>query len=439
MEDKEKRETTPDPRQNGEQPSNDNSPDTTETSPPHTESQSPEPSPQSPEPPLANKPLASPESADLDKGRKLNRNVLVALLAGLALALVPIFRLFVVPVILATTFATLFYPLFRWVRRRINSKGVASILTCLILLLGLLVPAYILIHLVTLQTIDLYNTAEPKVRELFSQGEEGLMGRLQQWRVIEWLRINRIDWRSGVQDAATALGKLGTTIINRTSAGFFAVFGNLAIMLFTMFYFFKDGETIVNHLRYLSPLRKDYEDLIFSRFLLISRATVKGTILIGLAQGSIGGLALLIFGIKTWLLWGFVMIILSIIPLVGAWLVMVPAAIIQIILGNIWQGIGILVVSTVIISNVDNILRPRLVGQGARMHDLVIFFSTLGGIAVFGVMGFIVGPVITALFVTVLDIYGMEFKPELSSEYTEPPKKISDAIEESPPPGTVTE
>ncbi len=380
----------------------------------------------------------SSEMENADSGRKLNRTVLVVLLAGLALALVPIFRLFIIPVILAATFATLFYPLFRWVGGRIRSKGWASIATCLVLLLGLLIPAYILIHLVALQTIDLYSTAEPKIRELLSRGEQGLMGELQDSRIVQWLRINQIDWRSVLQDAAKTLGRFGTTIVNKTSAGLLAVLGNLAIMLFTMFYFFKDGETIVNHLRYISPLRRDYEDLIFSRFLLIARATVKGTILIGLAQGSIGGLSLLIFGVDTWLLWGFVMIVLSIIPLVGAWLVTVPAGIIQILLGNLWQGIGILAVSTIVISNVDNLLRPRLVGQGARMHDLVIFFSTLGGIAVFGVMGFIIGPVITALFVTVLDIYGVEFKPELSSEYTGLSKEQSETIS-STPPGTVSE
>jgi predicted PurR-regulated permease PerM len=136
-------------------------------------------------------------------------------------------------------------------------------------------------------------------------------------------------------------------------------------------------------------------------------------LIIGIVQGSLGALALLIFGIKSWILWGFIMIVLSIIPVVGPWIVLIPAGLIQIFLGNIWQGIGIIIFSVIVVSNIDNFLRPRLVGQGAKLHDLVVFFSSLGGIAVFGVMGFIVGPVIASLFVSVLDIYSAEFKDQL--------------------------
>jgi predicted PurR-regulated permease PerM len=95
--------------------------------------------------------------------------------------------------------------------------------------------------------------------------------------------------------------------------------------------------------------------------------------------------------------------------------VLLPAGIIQLFLGNIWQGIGIMLFSVIVVSNIDNILRPRFVGQGAKLHDLIVFFSSLGGIAVFGVMGFIVGPVIASLFVSVLDIYSTEFKDQLKA------------------------
>ena len=107
------------------------------------------------------------------------------------------------------------------------------------------------------------------------------------------------------------------------------------------------------------------------------------------------------------------MVVLSIIPIVGPWIVLIPAGLIQIALGNIWQGIGIILFSVIVVSNIDNLLRPRLVGQGAKLQDLVVFFSSLGGIAIFGVMGFIVGPVIASLFVSVLDIYSKEFNDQL--------------------------
>jgi predicted PurR-regulated permease PerM len=112
-------------------------------------------------------------------------------------------------------------------------------------------------------------------------------------------------------------------------------------------------------------------------------------------------------------LWGVVMAILSIIPMVGAWLVMYPAATIMIITGHVGEGIAIFLIAAIIIGNIDNVLTPRLVGREAGMHDLLIFFSTIGGISLFGVMGFILGPVIAALFLTILDIYGVEFKSQL--------------------------
>jgi predicted PurR-regulated permease PerM len=124
-------------------------------------------------------------------------------------------------------------------------------------------------------------------------------------------------------------------------------------------------------------------------------------------------MTLLVFGTKAWLMWGFIMIILATMPFIGTWVVLVPAGIIQIFMDNTWQGCTMIFMGLIVIGNIDNFLRPRIVGRGAKLHDLVVFFSSLGGIAVFGVMGFIVGPVIASLFISVLDIYGMEFERHL--------------------------
>ncbi|MFQ5631864.1 MAG: AI-2E family transporter, partial [bacterium] len=113
--------------------------------------------------------------------------------------------------------------------------------------------------------------------------------------------------------------------------------------------------------------------------------------------------------------WAMVMMVLSIIPMVGAWAVLIPAAIIEMVMGNIWQSIAILLISSFIIGNVDNLLRPKLIGRDTGMHDLLIFFSTIGGLSLFGLMGFIVGPVIAVLFLTVLNIYSIEFKSQLDA------------------------
>jgi predicted PurR-regulated permease PerM len=146
---------------------------------------------------------------------------------------------------------------------------------------------------------------------------------------------------------------------------------------------------------------------------LFFSTSFKGTLLIGVLKGGLGALTFWIFGISSPVLWGVVMVILSVIPMVGAWLVMYPAAIIMMMAGQIWQGIAVFLIAAIIIGNIDNVLMPRLVGREAGMHDLLIFFSTLGGIYVFGLMGFIAGPLLAALFVTILDIYSIEFRAQL--------------------------
>lgn len=346
---------------------------------------------------------------------RMSRYAILGLLAAVTIAIYPVIKIFIIPIILAATFTTLFYPLYRWFLRKVkHNRPVASLATCLFMFLCLVIPSYVVMHMVVLQMIHFYHSVEPLVKDVVASGEESeVVQRIINFAPLQWFNLQSLDLVSIFNDAMKTFLSLGSKLINKTSAGFFGLFTNVVIMFFTMFYFFMDGELLVKRIKYLSPIRDDYEDLIFSRFLLISRATVMGTVIIGITQGTLGALALLIFGVKSWLLWGVVMVFLSLIPLVGTWMVLIPAGIIQLVLGNVWQGIGILVISTIVISNIDNLIRPRLVGREAKLHDLIIFFSSLGGIAAFGVMGFIVGPVIAALFISVLDIYSAEFEVQL--------------------------
>jgi len=351
----------------------------------------------------------------------MNRRTLLILVSVLGVALFIIMRPFLVPFILALCFTTLFFPLYRrLVTVFCGSRAWGSLACCLILLVGLLVPSYILVHLIALQMIDLYNSAQPVIREITEKGSAGVLGSLYEYRFMKLFSTSLIDWRNVVQEMAKGAGRLGTTLLNRTSSSVFSVLGTLVSMLFSMFYLFKDGDKLLRRVRFLSPLKNKYEEMLMARFLLISRASIKGTLLVGLAQGVLGGLTFLVFGIESWLLWGFVMIMLSLVPFTGAWMVMVPASIIQLMLGHHWRAAGIFLMCVVVVSSIDNLLRPRLVGTQAKMHDLLIFFSTLGGIAAFGIMGFIIGPVIAALFVTIIDIYGMEFNEQLyAAQYGE--------------------
>lgn len=164
---------------------------------------------------------------------------------------------------------------------------------------------------------------------------------------------------------------------------------------------------------YLSPLRDSHEKLLVEKFISISRATMKGTLVVGLVQGSIGGITFALVGVPSAIAWGIVMVFLSLIPMFGTSLVWFPAGIIMLLIGNVWQGVVILAVGFGVISIIDNFLRPELVGKDTQMHPLVVFFATLGGISLLGFLGFIMGPIIVALFLTLWNIYAVEFKKQL--------------------------
>lgn len=346
--------------------------------------------------------------------KKFSRNYLLLLLLLVAVLFFNVIEIFLVPILLAAVFCSLFYPLYElllgWTRQK---PGLSALICCAVLLLGLMAPIYSVVYMVSAEGVALVKSAVPLVQDVFAKGDAGLLGKIKHYPIIRDIDFAVVDWQSALQDVAKNIGLIVTTIINKTSHGTFQVVTNLFITLFTMFYFFRDGQALVKHLKYLSPLDDAYEDGLINRFCSVSRATVKGTLLIGLAQGTLGGLTLWAFGIDSAILWGVVMVVLSVVPLVGVWLVLYPAAIIQLALGNILSGVAIIAITTIVISNVDSLLRPRLVGRDAGMHDLLIFFSTLGGISVFGIMGFIIGPVIAVFFLTMLEIYSIEFKPTL--------------------------
>jgi predicted PurR-regulated permease PerM len=348
--------------------------------------------------------------------RPLARNFFVAILLGSTFLFFYVVADFLIPVLLAGVFCTLFYPLYDRLRRALRGRrSAAASLCCLLLLLGLIVPIYVVADLVVRQGVELYSSADKQIRHMLEPGYAGSLAALQHSQWVRSLRLDQMDWRSTLQEAAKTAGSFVAMVINKTSRGTLQVLLVLFVTLFTMFYFFRDGEALVARLKYLVPLAPEYQEDIIDRFVSVSRATVRGTVVICILQGSLAGLTLFLFGVGSAVLWGVATGLLTILPVGGAWLVLYPAGLIQILTGHLWRGIGILVVTTIVVVNIDNFVRPRVVGHAARMHDLMVFFSTLGGVATFGAMGFIVGPVIAALFLSVVDIYSAEFKDDLVS------------------------
>ena len=177
-----------------------------------------------------------------------------------------------------------------------------------------------------------------------------------------------------------------------------------------MFFFFRDGDKILQRIFYLLPLSDDDEDLMLQRFSSITRATVKGTMVIGILQGALAGLGFWVAGLDGAAFWGTVMMVLSVVPGIGAALVWVPAVIYLFVTGQALAGTLLLIWCAAVVGTIDNILRPILVGKDAKMPDLLILIGTLGGLYLFGPIGFIAGPIVCGLFMTVWDIYGATFR-----------------------------
>jgi predicted PurR-regulated permease PerM len=180
------------------------------------------------------------------------------------------------------------------------------------------------------------------------------------------------------------------------------------VMLYLLFFFLRDSSSLTKRIKTAIPLDADAKRKLTAKFTTVIRATVKGNIVVALVQGVLGGLALWFLGIHAPVLWGTLMAFLSLLPAVGAAIVWLPVAIYFLVTGAVWQGVVLILFGVLVIGLVDNILRPILVGKDTKMPDYVVLVSTIGGMALFGLNGFVIGPVIAAMFMSVWDIFALE-------------------------------
>jgi predicted PurR-regulated permease PerM len=180
---------------------------------------------------------------------------------------------------------------------------------------------------------------------------------------------------------------------------------SLGVMLYLLFFLLRDGQALVLRMKKAIPLRAEQQNALFANFTVVIRATVKGDIFVAILQGAMGGLAFWFLGVRAALLWAVLMAFLSLLPAIGAALVWLPVAIYFLATGSLWHGIFLIVYGVLVIGLVDNLLRPMLVGKATKIPDYIVLISTLGGIQSFGLHGFIVGPVIAAMFLAAWDIF----------------------------------
>lgn len=332
-----------------------------------------------------------------------NRTVLLLILIAAMALFIYLTRMFFVPFVVALTVANLFEPLYRRFLKRFKGRnGPAAFVSTLVIFLVVAVPIYLVAQVLVVQTIDLYNFLRDYLRD---PGLGPLISKIEGWSLLRNVDLRQVDWANIASRTLSQTASLTSQLVNRTSAGVVSVAFNSFIVFFALFFFLKDSDRMLEGIKQAMPLENRHVERLADEFRRTSKAAVSATVIIGIIQGVVGAVTLMLVGIQAWIVWGVIMTILSIIPLVGSYFIMVPAALVLAAGGRLWAAAFVMIMATVVSYGVDYLLRPRLVGKDARMHDLLVFVASLGGLSVFGLMGFIVGPVIASVVVVMLNIF----------------------------------
>lgn len=346
--------------------------------------------------------------------RLKNYNVyfFMAVLAGVSVMAYFIVRPFLIPFLLAVILAHLFDPAYRLILKIMRNRGLSSITTCALVLLIIIAPIVIVSSLVVEEVqvlIDRFNDNPDLLEEMARRVSDSVSAFLP----AVSLDLDRMISQESAVSFAKNSSQWIISILQSTYQGVAHFVFMAFIMFFSLFYLLIDGKALLKRVMALSPISDRYEDILADKFNSITRATIKGTLLIAILQGLLGGILFYFSNVTSPVFLGILMTVSSVVPSVGAGLVWLPAGLVMLALGHVAQGIAILIGGALVISTIDNLVRPKLVGRDTEMHPLAILFSTLGGIALFGFAGFIAGPVIMALFIALWDIYALEFKAQL--------------------------
>ena len=327
----------------------------------------------------------------------LESRTLWVLLVLVSLALGWILLPFFGTILWGAIIALLFAPMYRWLLPRLGGRrSAAAILTILAVVVIVILPLAGIAASLAREAAGFYNRLQ--------SGEinpgvyfHGVFDALPAWITGLLDRFGLIDFETLQKRLVTALAEgsqfIATQAVN-IGQNTFEFLANLCITLYLAFFLIRDGDEVARTVRRAIPLAPAHKKELIARFATVIRATVKGNLLVAAIQGALGGLAFWFLGVTGAILWGVLMAFLSLLPAIGAALVWMPVAIYFFISGNTWQGIALIAWGVLVIGLIDNLLRPVLVGKDTQMPDYVVMITTLGGMAVFGINGFIIGPAI---------------------------------------------
>lgn len=317
-----------------------------------------------------------------------------------------IFKPFVNIIALAVILAILFYPVYKWLLLRVKYPGIASICTVLLILLIIAVPIWFFGQVVLNEILALYDRYRSGGSVIDrSQIISTLPHQLQ--TVIQNLssEINAFIGRLSSEAFASI-----SSIVSNIAGFVIATF----MLFFIVYYLLRDGEKIRVILMDISPISSAHELKLIDKIVSAVNGVVKGAFLVALTQGIVATIGFLIFGIPEPFLWGAFTVISALVPTVGTSLSLIPAVIYLLVTGHAPQAIGLFIWGAVAVGLVDNFLGPKLVGRSTKLHPVLVLLAVIGGLKFFGVLGFLIGPILLAIFVALIDMYRKDFKEYLA-------------------------
>jgi len=332
-------------------------------------------------------------------------------MAGLVFLVI---RPFITALLASIFLSYLFYPLYKLVKKRVKSENMAAIIVSFFIIILLLAPLFFVLNTLTREAYVSYLTSKQKLLTMgdffknCDPNQNSLCGLINY--IGDFLDEPKVKYH-----LQNTIEKVTSYIIDSASNLVFSIprfVLNFFVMVFTMFYLFKDGPSMLSNLKRVLPLRDVYKRDLFDKFGKVTYAIVYGHIVIAIIQGILGGIGFFIFGISSPIIWGIVMAFAALIPFIGTGIVWFPAALIKLLsgisAGNTGETIGgilFILYGIIIISSIDNIIRPKIIGDKAKVHPVLILVGVLGGLYLLGSVGIVVGPLVLALFVTFVKAY----------------------------------
>jgi len=319
----------------------------------------------------------------------------------------------------AAILATVFHPVYDRLARWLKRPSLASALACVLLTVVIVLPVILLLILLAGESVEAYHLLEGKLKG----GEFGTLDSIRNTAAYAWLRpklqalgVPEPDLRELAVQAVRSISQFLVRHSSDVFSGFARFAFNFLVMILGVYYMFLSGPEILAELRRLSPLRREHEEAIISKFKEMTVATFEGNLLTALLQGVAGGLVFFFFGLASPLLWGAVMALLSLVPLVGTALVWGPVVIYYFLTGAVVKGFLLFGICAGVVGSIDNLVKPLLIRRRAEIPTAWVFVGVMGGVGVFGFLGFVLGPLMIAVLFALIEIYKVEFRSELSEK-----------------------